>query len=165
MKKVKTGKNKMTLKVTFKNNGEVDEKDVKYVVIQAKYNDKWIFVRHKERNTWEIPGGKKEENESIEAAAKRELYEETGAAEFDLFPICIYNVNRGDGDSYGQLFYSNVENIGMLPECEIKELKLLDSLPSDLTYPLIQPYLYKKVNEYLILKETKEINKTNEKNK
>lgn len=32
-------------------------KTYKYVVIIAKYRDKWILCKHKERNTWETAGG------------------------------------------------------------------------------------------------------------
>ena len=49
------------------------------VVIYAKYKDKFVMCRHKGRKTWEIPGGHIEEGELPELAAKRELYEETGA--------------------------------------------------------------------------------------
>ena len=57
---------------------EVDDKLLKYAVIIAKTNGKWIFCKHKERDTYEIPGGHREPGENILDAAKRELYEETG---------------------------------------------------------------------------------------
>ena len=40
--------------------------------------------------TWEIPGGHIEPGESPEEAARRELFEETGAAEFTIRPIFDY---------------------------------------------------------------------------
>ena len=49
-----------------------------YSVITARFEGKWIFVRHRERTTWEIPGGHIEEGESSDVAASRELMEETG---------------------------------------------------------------------------------------
>ncbi len=49
-----------------------------YVVIGTRYLDKWVFVRHKLRRTWEIPGGHIEEDETPLEAAQRELQEETG---------------------------------------------------------------------------------------
>lgn len=53
------------------------------VVIYAKYNDKMVMCKHEKRETWEIPGGHIEKGEIPETAAKRELYEETGAIEFN----------------------------------------------------------------------------------
>ena len=55
-----------------------DDKLLKFAVIISKYNGKFVFCKHKERDTYELPGGHREENEDILTAAKRELYEETG---------------------------------------------------------------------------------------
>ena len=46
-------------------------------------------MRHKDRSTFEIPGGHIEDGEDYISCAKRELYEETGAKEFDLHFIDI----------------------------------------------------------------------------
>ena len=54
------------------------DKPLKYAVICARYNGKWVFCKHKNRDTYEIPGGHREDGEDIEATAKRELWEETG---------------------------------------------------------------------------------------
>lgn len=32
----------------------------KFAVIVSKYNGKWVFCKHKERNTYECPGGHRE---------------------------------------------------------------------------------------------------------
>ncbi|MFR7445451.1 MAG: NUDIX domain-containing protein [Sellimonas intestinalis] len=42
--------------------------------------------------TYEVPGGHREAGETIDETARRELYEETGATDFDLFPVCVYSV-------------------------------------------------------------------------
>lgn len=52
---------------------------LKFAVIISKHNGKWVFCKHKERDTYEVPGGHREEGESILDTAKRELNEETGA--------------------------------------------------------------------------------------
>ena len=65
---------------------------LKFAVIISKSNGKWVFCKHKDRDTYEVPGGHREENESIDETARRELYEETGATQFVINPICVYSV-------------------------------------------------------------------------
>ena len=70
----------------------VDDGLLKFAVIMTKTNGKWVFCKHKLRDTWEVPGGHREPNENIIDTAKRELIEETGAIDFKLKPICAYSV-------------------------------------------------------------------------
>ena len=70
----------------------VDDKRLKFAVIISKTDNKWIFCKHKERDTYEIPGGHREENETIMETARRELMEETGAVNFHITPVCVYSV-------------------------------------------------------------------------
>lgn len=133
------------MKLNFFNIGEVNDEELKFAVISALYNGKWIFVKHKERDTWEIPGGHREPGENIDKTASRELFEETGARDFEIKPVCDYSVTCNNTTTYGRLYFSEVNEMGKLPNLEIGEVKLFNKLPSDLTYPQIQPYLYKKV--------------------
>ncbi len=139
------------MRVDFFDSGVIPEAAVTFVVMAARCQDRWIIVRHRERTTWEIPGGHREPLESLDQAARRELYEETGAMEFSLTPVCVYGVTRGTELSYGQLYLADVTQIGTLPPTEIKEIKLVAELPADcdLTYPLIQPFLNQRVLQYL----------------
>lgn len=132
------------MKVEFYNLDDFNN-SLKFVVIQARYKDEWIFVRHKDRNTWEIPGGHIEKGEMPDKAAARELYEETGAIEYNLLPICNYSVEIDESKSFGRLYYAEVKNIGELGNYEIAEIMTVDKLPEKLTYDKIQPILYKKV--------------------
>ena len=63
------------------------------VVCACKYKDKWVFAKHKDRDTWELPGGHIEQGEDFMTAGMRELFEETGATRVKIQPICLYSVS------------------------------------------------------------------------
>ena len=44
---------------------EIEDQLLKFAVILSKYQNKWVFCKHKLRDTFEIPGGHREENENI----------------------------------------------------------------------------------------------------
>lgn len=129
-----------------------DDKLLKFAVIISQHNGKWVFCKHKERNTYELPGGHREQNESILETAKRELYEETGALQFDITPICVYSVigknrvNQTGEETYGMLFFANIKTFENELNSEMESVSFFDILPTEWTYPLIQPML---ITEYL----------------
>lgn len=135
----------------------VDDKLLKFAVIISRHNGKWVFCKHKDRNTYEIPGGHREANEVILETAKRELYEETGALQFDIAPICVYSVigknsvNHTGEETYGMLFFADIQTFESKLHSEIESVSFFDDLPTVWTYPLIQPLLIK---EYLRRIET-----------
>ena len=114
----------------------VDDALLKYAVIIARYRGKWVFCRHRERSTLEIPGGHREPGETILGAARRELAEETGASEFTLVPVCGYSFS-----DYGMLYCAEITALDGGLHHEIGEIYLMDGLPERWTYPLIQPKL------------------------
>lgn len=136
------------IEVEFYEIDDIDNELLRFAVIVAKAYGKWVFCQHKERNTWEVPGGHREEKEDIFDAAKRELHEETGAEKFTLIPICVYSIKR-ETESYGLLFFAEIEEFGDLPDREMGQIALFTDLPEQLTYPLIHPLLIDKVNAFL----------------
>ncbi|HUX55450.1 MAG TPA: NUDIX domain-containing protein [Bacteroidales bacterium] len=127
-----------------------------YSVISAKFENKWIFVRHHQRTTFEIAGGHIEEGETSFEAAGRELMEETGAEKFDIDCIATYSVKRNGETGFGRLYLAEVFELGPIPDIsEIAEVVLLDHLSENLTHPDIQPHLFKRTVEFIRLRDTK----------
>ena len=126
---------------------------LKFAVIISKTDGKWVFCKHKERDTYEVPGGHREENETILETAKRELKEETGALDFTVSPICVYSVtgknkvNETGEETYGMLFFADI--ISFEDELHSKKEKVLitDTLVENWTYPLIQPKLIEEAKK------------------
>lgn len=119
----------------------------KYVVVLSFYRGKILLSRHKMRTTWETQGGHIEAGESAADAARRELYEESGAAVYEIVPVFDYwAMEESDGSSAsGQVFFANIHKFDPLPESEMAEIGLFDTLPRELTYPDITPKLFARL--------------------
>ena len=126
---------------------EIEDSLLKFAVIISKTNGKWVFCKHKERDTYEVPGGHRESGETIEETARRELREETGAVEFDIKPVCVYSVkgktraneNLND-ETFGMLFIAEIFSFEEI-HSDIEKIIICDELVGNWTYPLIQPKL------------------------
>lgn len=127
---------------------DIEDKLLKFAVIIAKTEGKYVFCKHKERDTWEVPGGHREPGEIISDTAKRELYEETGALDFDIKPVCVYSVNAENhfngAESFGMLFYADIKSFEKELHSEIEKIVITDELPKAWTYPDIQSELMKE---------------------
>ena len=121
----------------------------KYTVICSSYQNQWLLSRHRKRTTWETQGGHIEEGETPLACAKRELFEESGICDADVYPVCDYLGYDDYGSAYGVVFLAVVHSLGELPESEMKEIRLFDELPENLTYPQTTPKLIAEAEKRL----------------
>lgn len=127
---------------------QVQDELLKFAVIISRTDGKWVFCKHKERDTYEVPGGHREMGETILETAKRELREETGAIDFDIKPVCVYSVKGKtrinehiDDESFGMLFVADIISFEEELHSEIERILITDKLVDNWTYPLIQPKL------------------------
>lgn len=114
-----------------------------YVAVVSRYKGKLLLSRHAQRTTWETQGGHIEPGETPEAAARRELYEESGALSFTLHPLCDYAAKG----TTGVAFFAEITQLGPLPPSEMAEVCLFDTPPPALTYPGITLRLFAKALE------------------
>lgn len=102
----------------------LDQRDYKYVVVFSRYQGRLLFSRH------------------------RELWEESGAEEFTLTPVCGYRAWEGDSGANGVVFTAQITQLGEMPSHEMECVRLFDRLPEPLTYPGITPVLWQQVKAF-----------------
>jgi 8-oxo-dGTP diphosphatase len=100
-----------------------------FAYVIAFHGDRFIMVRHKDRK-WEMPGGRLESHETHEQAAKREFIEETGRTldivtcmDIDGGKVCVGIAGPRIRDKLSE---------------EIAEVRELQELPSELSFPLVE---------------------------
>ena len=124
----------------------IDDEKIWYVVIVASYKWKQIYVKHKERKTWELPWWHREQWEILLDSAKRELYEETGAIDFEIKQVWHYSLEDINKNKYyGGVFFAEIISLWKLPNYEVEEVQLFDTIPWDLTYQELHSIISKEV--------------------
>lgn len=146
---MKQDKDPLNVIVKFHDFDQISPQQIKFTATVTRHKGNWVYVKHKERNTWDIPGGHVEKGEEIIESAKRELYEESGATQYSIIPVCIYSVSIGEKISFGGLFFAEVELFSTLPDMEMEKIEFFPTQPENLTYPEILPALQNKVENFL----------------
>ncbi|MGN1385554.1 MAG: RNA deprotection pyrophosphohydrolase [Bacillus sp. (in: firmicutes)] len=97
-------------KVNFSTDFHPFSSEPKHVLVIVRSPDGWVLTTHKERGL-EFPGGKLEKGETIEQAAIREVWEETGAVIKELHYIGQYSVNDGQDTFVKDVYFAQTEAI------------------------------------------------------
>lgn len=126
--------------------GKIKEERLRSAVIVSVINNRFVYVRHKGKKTWELSGGLRLHGENIDGAASRELKEETGAVKFSMIPVSDYSIkDEKSGTTYGRIYYSEIEELGRLSDIGVEEIMFSEYMPKNLTYPEIQPVFLGRV--------------------
>ncbi|TAA69797.1 RNA deprotection pyrophosphohydrolase [Planococcus salinarum] len=107
----------------------------RHVLVIAKYKGKWLLTKHGERGL-EFPGGKVEPGESLQEAAKREVYEETGGTVEGLKWFAEYMV-QSERPFCKTVFTAKVSDIRKTELMETEGAVLVDVLKPDDTYSFL----------------------------
>ena len=107
----------------------------RHVLIISKFNGKWLLTDHPERGL-EFPGGKVDAGESLNEAAVREVYEETGACADQLEWLAEYKVNA-DQPFCKTVFTATVSRMEQPPLLETKGAVLVERLELDSRYSFL----------------------------
>ncbi|MFP4456952.1 MAG: NUDIX domain-containing protein [Halanaerobiales bacterium] len=139
------------MKLIFNEKNTHNDKNIHFVIIAANYrnSEKWVFVRKKDSQTWELPAGHKEKGESVLETAKRELFEETGAKEYNIEVLSDYTLISEGKRGVGRIFLAIINKLGPLPNSEIEEIDIKKNLPKPHTYENLQQQILDYAKSYL----------------
>ncbi|MEH7437629.1 nucleoside triphosphatase YtkD [Neobacillus drentensis] len=86
------------------------KEEAKHVLVICQQGDKWLLTNHKKRG-FEFPGGKVEPFETLEEAARRETFEETGAILGQLQFVAEYKVSDQNSSFVKAVFWGQVKEM------------------------------------------------------
>lgn len=107
----------------------------RHVLAICKFGGQWVLTEHKQRGL-EFPGGKAEPGESLQQAAIREVYEETGAVLAELEWFAEYRVNT-EKPFCKTVFIGKAQRLEVIDLMETDGIVLADRLEPDDSYSFL----------------------------
>ncbi|TLS36138.1 NUDIX hydrolase [Pseudalkalibacillus caeni] len=94
---------------------------------------KFLLCYNTYRKQWELPAGKREENETPRECAVRELYEETGQRPAELDFLGLMKLEKSDGEiKYNPVYYGQLAKLLPFSENEETDQIMLWDLSADI---------------------------------
>lgn len=128
----------------------------RHVWVICSYQNDWVLTRHIRRG-YEFPGGKVEPGEDADAAAVREVYEETGGIVSALTYLGQYRVTSKEKIIVKNIYYATLSSLEVRDHYyETKGPTLFSTLPANIKcdekYSFIMkddvlPYSLKRLKE------------------
>ncbi|MBM4762650.1 nucleoside triphosphatase YtkD [Bacillus sp. B15-48] len=107
---MKTFQDKNGNEVSISFEKEAFDRQPNHVLVICRFQGKWLLTDHKKRG-WEFPGGKREEGETLEQAAAREVLEETGGYVKTLKYIGDYEVKEENHAFIKRIYFAEVSTL------------------------------------------------------
>lgn len=122
------------------------ETDISFCVIIAFYKKSVVLIKKSNLSTFECPCGYKKKNETTLKAAKRVLFEKTGAKDFVIRYKGIYP-DISKGEEYGKYYYADIKSFDRLKGSAADEMRCFNLLPPDelFSYPQINKMLINQI--------------------
>ena len=105
---------------------------IAFVSCLAYQGERILFCRWRETGEWVLPGGRLDPNETAEAAARRELLEETGATLKTLQVLCYIHCFMFGESYWGIAYFGEIERLGSPTDLEeVSEARLFSAFPEN----------------------------------
>jgi len=69
------------------------------------------------------------------------------ALKFNIEPAFDYSVQSSADYTTGQVFFARIHELGDIPDYEMAEVRLFNTIPDKMRFPQILPVIYEKMGE------------------
>ena len=113
-----------------------DVGQIEFVSCLAHQQNQILLCKWRDEDIWVVPGGRVDPGETAEAAARRELLEETGATLKNIDVLCYIHCFMFNLEYWGIAYLGEIKELDSpLDLNEVSEAKLFSCFPEDTAKP------------------------------
>lgn len=121
----------------------VEESNLSFIMVAVRYFNQWVFCLDQTKNAYSIPAALLEKGADPLKSAEQ-LLQQKHLQNGIIHPFSYLKVETDHTSSwYGQIFIAEVCSESFLES----DFLLLDHLPQDLLFPVLQTAIWKKINQ------------------